>query len=435
MSNALAISGVTAILQYYLSNMYVSVHDQFSSQVTVSCLAPDQVQTGLGGAADVENQVNLFLHQATHNAAWRNAEQPMTAADGQRRLKSPPLALDLHYLLTAYGSDFWQAEALLGYALMMFHEAPVLTRADITNALTMLTNPPAPFQVPYPNNPLTKFIGSSGLADQIEMIKITPATLGREELAWLWTALKADYRPTFPFQVSVVLMQPARTTSFALPALYTNFTAVPVQPASITSVQPPVNQSAAQPGDTVTVNGEFLLGATQVSLTNTRFGIQRTPKVVTVTRESLTFVLPPDTTQYPAGVYELTVQFLDSTGKIVQQTSNALPLAVAPILPTQAATVAVNASGTLVTIDNFSPQAWEGQNISLLLSTLAVPLVSVSAPVVPYTGNATSLSFQFDPGLPSGALLGRLQVDGVTSQVQIDPVAFPPKFLGPMVTV
>jgi len=42
MSNALAISGVTAVLQYYLWNLYVSVAAQFPSHVKVSCLAPDQ---------------------------------------------------------------------------------------------------------------------------------------------------------------------------------------------------------------------------------------------------------------------------------------------------------------------------------------------------------------------------------------------------------
>jgi hypothetical protein len=155
------------------------------------------------------------MHQVMHNPAWRNVDLPSLGADGKTRLTSPPLALDLHYLLTVYATDFWQAEALLGYALMMLHENPVLVRSDISNALQALSTPPEP----YPGNPLTPFLGSSGLADQVEMIKITPETLGREEMAWLWTALKADYRPTYPFQVSVVLMQPQRQTTAALPVL------------------------------------------------------------------------------------------------------------------------------------------------------------------------------------------------------------------------
>ena len=137
-----------------------------------------------------------------------------SAADGKTRLTNPPLALDLHYLLTAYGSEDWQAEALLGYALLMLHENPVLMRNDISHGVREAAD------TRYPSNPLSTPLGACGLADQIEMIKITPATLGREEMAWLWTALKADYRPTFPFQVSVVLMQPQQCRrSLALPVL------------------------------------------------------------------------------------------------------------------------------------------------------------------------------------------------------------------------
>ena len=434
MSNALAISGVTAILQYYLNNMYASLSSgspsPFPSQVTVSCFAPDQVQTDLA-AANAENQVNLFMHQVTHNAAWRNADIASMSADGTSRLTNPPLALDLHYLLTVYGSDYWQAEALLGYALMMLHEAPVLTRNDINNALKALTTSP----VPYPGNPLTKFIGFSGLADQIEMIKIAPETLGREEMAWLWTALKADYRPTFPFQVSAVLMQPSRQTSFALPVLSRNIAANPVQPAMIAEVKPPAQQSAAQPGDTVTVTGEFLTGASQVLLSNSRYGVQLPPlKVLSATGSSLTFALPPFASLYPATVYDLAVQFLDSAGN-VQQTTNSLPIAVAAVLPAQTATVTSDSKGSQVTIKHFSPEAWEGQDIVLALSTLTAPYVNMSTTALPFTGKATSLSFRFDPGLPSGLMLARLQTDGIPSQMRVDWSVFPPVFTGPMVTV
>ena len=201
MSSALGMSGVSAGLQYDLTNLYgsASVSPSFPSPVTVSAKAPDIVQESFtsGGA---ECQVNLFLHQVTHNVGWRNQDLPSVGPDGATRLSNPPLALDLHYLLTAYGSENWEAEALLGYALQMLHENPVLTRHDINHAIAGLTTLD-------PGNPLSTQLVPVGLADQIEMLKITPATLGREEMAWLWTALKADYRPTFPFQVSVVLIE------------------------------------------------------------------------------------------------------------------------------------------------------------------------------------------------------------------------------------
>ena len=207
MSSALAIAGVSAVLQSYLANLYTGLSALFGGTVTVSAKAPDIVQESFGSRG-AENQVNLFLHQVTHNVGWRNQDQPSVGADGMTRLANPALALDLHYLLTAYGSQDWQAEALLGFALLMLHENPVLTRHDISNAIAKLP-------VNDPANPLSGPLGAVGLADQIELLKITPAVLGREEMAWLWTALKADYRPTFPFQVSVVLLQPQKSTSMS----------------------------------------------------------------------------------------------------------------------------------------------------------------------------------------------------------------------------
>ena len=109
------------------------------------------------------------------------------------------------------------------------------------------------------------------------MIKITPATLGREEMAWLWTALKADYRPTFPFQVSVVLMQPQQATTLALPVLQPQ-----AQGAADAARADPAGacrrpgQIAAAPTDTVTVTGENPERVTQVSLSNARYGFNHT---------------------------------------------------------------------------------------------------------------------------------------------------------------
>jgi hypothetical protein len=428
MSNELAISGVTAVLQYYLNNAYSESGSPFSQPPTVSCLAPDLVQAAISNNGDSENQVNLFLHQVTHNAAWRNVELPSLAADGTTRLSSPPLALDLHYLLTVYGSTYWQAEALLGYAVMMLHESPVLVRSDISNALSNLSTP-------FPGNVLTPYLEGSGLADQIELIKITPETLGREEMAWLWTALKADYRLTFPFMVSVVLMQPQQQTNLALPVLHRRLRAQPIQPATLLELKPNGGQVAST--DTVTVVGEFLSAITQVSLSNPRYGIQFTVRV-TATATSFSFV-PNATLAQPAGVYTLTGQSTDPSGAILQST-NSLPLAIAPTLPPQTAVVASNAAGKLVTINTFSPNALEGQDVSLALSSITpppplTPLFSMSAPTQPFSGSVASLGFQFPSSLPSGPLLGRLVVDGVPSAVTVNWSVHPPAFTGPMITL
>lgn len=448
MSNALAIAGVSAVLQFYLNNMYSNLSAMFGGTISVSAQAPDLVQQRFSNLTATENQANLVLHQVTYNPAYRNISLPSLASDGATLRQSPPLALDLHYLLTVYGSADWQAEGLLGYALMMFHQNPIIARADIRYALNNL---------PSGNN-LSLALANCGLAEQFEMIKIIPATLGREEMAWLWTALKADYRPTFPFQVSVVLMQPEQNVSLALPVLYRQVQAANSQPAQLLQAQPPNNQPAFSLTDEVTVTGEFLSTVTQVELVNPRLGIQFTIPASKVTATSFA-CLPGAQTTYPdgipAGIYQLKAQILapNSTPAniVVQQSTNELPVALAPTLVAQAVTLTPNPDGTptvLVTINAIAPGVIEGQTVQLSLSSQTAPpapgvlysiSASLTAPPLPVGQTSyTSLTFVFPNTLPAGqSYLGRIIVDGVSSIVGVNwnlNTPNPPVFTGPTVT-
>jgi hypothetical protein len=417
MSTAFAMSAVSAVLQHFLQNALSDV-TMFGGTVTISSKAPDLLQHEIIDGKTQQNQINLFLHQVTYNPAWRNVDLPSLSADGKTPIGNPPLALDLHYLLTAYGSDDWQAEALLGHALMMLHLSPVIARKDITLALNAL--PAGAFAV---------VLQASKVADQIEMIKITPSTLGREEMAWLWTALKADYRPTFPFQVSVVLMEPDLQLGFPLPVLSRNIVANPIQPAQLLQVAPPDRQISAAPGDIVTITGIFLKGATQVSLIYPRLGIQTIVPATSVTNNSLQFIVPIETPllPFPAGIYDVSVLFADALGNVTQ-TTGPLPLAVAPIIQLLPPPVVVkNPTNTLITL-TFNPFARPNQTVSFSIG-------SQSVNAQPFETNKNTLDFLFAPPLVAGSQLARLQIDGAPSQVQVDWTAKPPKFLGPMVTI
>jgi hypothetical protein len=415
MTSALALSAVTAVLQ----SLFNSVFNQPASalgSVLVSAVAPDIVQSAIGSSSSAQLRVNLFLHQVTPNASWRNMGLPSLAADGATRLTSPPLALDLHYLLTVYASEDTEAEALLGYAVLMLHENPILPRAEIRAALAGLTS----------TAPLYQVLSSSGLADQIEMIKIAPATLGREEMAWLWTALKADYRPTFPFQVSVVLLQPQLPTTAGLPVLSRSITSQPNAAAAHLQVQLPTGETTAAPGDSVTVTGTSLIGAGNIALSNQRLGIQYPPFAPTaVTSSTLTFMVPNDPANLPTAIYDVGVIFTDGSGKVLK-IINGLPLAPV-ILSTPAPTAAANSAGTLVTLA-CNPQARPNQRVSILLGSNAVA-------AQPFTAPMSTLTFQFTPALASGSYLARLQVDEMVSAVGVNWSAVPPVFTGPMVTV
>jgi hypothetical protein len=415
MSNALALSAVTAVLQYMLNVVYNDPVSGIGS-VSVSAIAPDIVQSTLGTGADSKLQANLFLHQVTPNAAWRNISLPSLAADGITRLTNQPLALDLHYLLTAYAGADTEAEALLGYAILMLHENPILSRSQIS---TILGEIPA-------KNPLHKVLGNSNLADQIEMIKITPATLGREEVAWLWTALKADYRPTFPFQVSVVLIQSQYPSTTALPVLSRSITAQPGPPPQLLEVQPPMGQ-APGPGDPVTVTGESLGGVTKLALANERLGIEYPFAPQNVTSTSIAFVVPEDPTKLPAGDYSLTALFTNSGGTVLQST-NSVPMPVAPkILASPAPTATSTATQTTVAL-SCDPQVLTNQSVALIMG-------GTSVAAQPFTAATSKLSFQFAPRLAAGPYIARLQVDGVVGPVGVNWKVTPPVFTGPTVTV
>lgn len=417
MSNALAIAGVTAVLEYYLGNVYTGLSSLFGGTPAISAVAPDLVQSAIGNGSTLQNQLNLFLHQVSNNPGWRNMDHPKLAADGKTQRKNPPLALDLHYLLTAYGSNDWQAEALLGYALLMLHENPVMTRQDIRNAFTALP-------VTDSGNPLSSHLNTSGLADQVEMIKIMPSAMGREEMAWVWTALKADYRPTYAFQVSVVLMQPPVNISLAFPVLHRHINAQALVPAQLLEIALPHGQVSAAPGDTVTVTGEFLAGASQVSLINARLGVQQAANVSPIDNSHVSFVVP---TTIPAGIYSLAVLFNDASGNTLQSTGT-LPFAVAPVLQAAPPPTVVQTGSSTQVIVTISPAALASQSASLTLN-------GQSATAGPIDATTNTLEFDFSPALASGSYLARLTIDGAPSIIDVNWNVHPPVFTGPMVTI
>jgi hypothetical protein len=94
---------------------------------------------------------------------------PSRSANGDR-ISNPWLALDLRYLLTAYGSGPLHAEILLGQAMFVLHEMPVLTR----DAIRAVSATPVA---------LLAGLTISELADQIEQIKIVPQVMSVEEIS------------------------------------------------------------------------------------------------------------------------------------------------------------------------------------------------------------------------------------------------------------
>lgn len=225
MSSPLAIAGVTRLLMDLLNNGLIDGDiSSVVGNVTVSALPPDRIDTG-----NEPTQLNLFMYQTTPNTGWNNIGFPSFNSGGER-INNPPLALNLHYMLSAFGSTELHGEILLGYAMQLFHDHPVLAREEIRNALLGAT---------VGGNGLTpelEALQSVKLDEQVESIKVTPEYLSTEELSKLWAAFQTNYRPSAFYRVTVILIESYKSTKMALPVTQRNIVAFPFVKPTITGL-------------------------------------------------------------------------------------------------------------------------------------------------------------------------------------------------------
>ena len=207
------------------------------------------------------------------NQGWARGRAARLRRQRRAASANPPLALDLHYLLTAYGSADFQAEILLGYAMHLLHERPVLDRAAIRKALD--PSPLGPSILP----PAFQALTAADLADQLEAVTVTPEPMDTEEMSRLWSAMQAHYRPTASYLVSVVLIEARKPARTPLPVLSRG----PVDPVTgataassssraccrrsrrSSASSRPTEQPAARLGETVRLAGHHLDGTAAVA--------------------------------------------------------------------------------------------------------------------------------------------------------------------------
>ena len=450
MSNALAIASVSFVLVDLLNNGLIDRNISSSiGDVMVTAWPPDRVDAT---PADGKSQLNLFLYNITQNQAWRNVGYPSRDAGGDR-IDNPPLALDLHYLLTAYGAEQFHSEILLGYGMQLFHETPFLPREAIQQSLS------APTQVTdvthtVPSGMLNLF--SSGLANQVEMIKIWPQTLTTEEISRLWTAFQAKYRSTAAYQCSVVLIQSDAPTKKAPPVrrrtLTVNTFSAPVISTvlGLSNASPPVQ--AAQPilpGYSLVLQGTQLQGqeATVVMIG----GEPVYPPASDVTATQIVVAIPPDLLAGPQTVQvvqplELGSPPVDHNGVESQAATFVLLPVIQAIKVTTGPSTLTGETVDLVTL-TVNPPVAATQEVFLLLNQLqpagspppaplaysfvAEPLVSLLSPPTAVPPPSPTISFPY-AAVTTGTYLVRIQVDGAQSLLTTDSNGF---YNGPTVNL
>jgi hypothetical protein len=399
MSTATALAAVTAVLRDLLLNGIIDADNGDVGPVTVSAVPPDKVPT----TGDAGSRLNLFLYQVTPNQGWRNVGLPARSAAGER-VAAPPLALDLHYLLSAYGSADFHAELLLGYAMQVLHETPVLTRDAIRVAFTTLLD--AGTGMPE----FLAKLGESGLAEQVEQIKITPVALGMDEMSKLWSATQSNFRTSACYHVSTVLIDSRARAREAYPVRERRLNVTAAKNPVVDAVAP----QALEAGGSLVLTGRSL----SADFVQVVFGdVVAEPSTVTVTDTRITVSPIPPTLR--AGVQTVRVAHALIFGTPGDphrgRESNPTPFILAP---------RINAPGPFtvgqgdVLAVPVTPAVRYDQRVRLLIGERAIDVPA--RPVNP--AMSTSLNVAIPADFPVGTYPLRIEVDGARSALALDPV-------------
>jgi hypothetical protein len=200
MSDFHAIGGVSETLRSLLLDR-MEVPEGLGAPLEVTIGMPKSDVVDPTKAAETP-RVNLFLYRVVENGWLKNQEIPgrgTTTAYGH-----PPLSLDLHYLVTAYGTrdgkpGFQEtlAHFLLGGAMRVFHDHAIVTE----DLLTV-------------RDPVGTPILHDSLIGEFEKVKTALEPVSLEDLSKVWTALTQPYRVSATYHVSVVQVESRRQRQF-----------------------------------------------------------------------------------------------------------------------------------------------------------------------------------------------------------------------------
>lgn len=430
MSNALAIAGVTAVLKDLLNDGLINQKVSDSLQFKVSAQPPDRLarleETSL------ENRLNLFLYRVSPNTGWTNERLPARSSSGSR-LSNPYLALDLSYLLSAYGVEDLQAELLLGFGMQLLHETPVLPRERIRHSLTPSHPKAALLPTPFSD------LDADELADQLEQIRISPWHHDTEEMSRLWSSLNTGLRPSALYKVTVVLIESKLPVRSGPPVKERRLYVPVLQRPRIERLLsiPPPHTGEPLPGLQIHHGHRLVIEGSGLRGESTRLRLGNLlivgPALLGLTDRRLAFDLP---VTLPAGPVVLQVEHLlvkappaPAGALIPWAISNSAAFALAPSfssppalegVPTEAPPGIVAGKIKLI----FAHAVGEQQKVELLLDEVAV----VPAP------DREAFSFTFaavrvNPapatyeagfgGVPKAIYLVRARIDGVASEVRV----------------
>ena len=425
MSNALAIATVTQTIVQILGDALDAAQVPGAS---VTALPPDSSH-GLHGLPDTG--VNVYLYQVSPNSALLNADLPTRRADGTL-LRRPQAALDLYYLITFYGDENrLEQQRLLGAVTQTLHAQPVLPRNTIEFVQTN-----------------SSFLSGADLADQSELVRLTPVNFNLEELSKLWSfLLKIDYVLSVAYRASVVLI----TTDdppppLPLPVLAANIYSLPFRQPVIDNIAPMAGDGPLiRPGSEIALHGRnFVL--TQSSdggliTATTLVLIGGTPQAtLTLTPTDITLALSPGLAA-GAQAAQVTQSLVLGAPPVPHQQgfqSDVMPFVLHPVIQQGSPGV----YKIVVHPDSGSPP---GDAVIVTVSPIVQPgqralleLLQAAAPVAAHLFDAGVINTATDTlvfevsGVGPGDYLVRVRIDGAESPLQLDVHGVP---IAPLITL
>jgi hypothetical protein len=197
-------------------------------EIKVTLLAPDE--------AAGDRRINLFLYRVQEHPQLRNLDYQLKPGTADTLL-APPLSLVLSYLMTAHAASDPEtgnadAHAILGEAMRVFHQFPVVPEANLEDDLD----------------------------EAREELRIVQVPLDSEEISQVWGTFDKPFRLSVMYEVSVVQLDqsptaerliPHRVRTVGVPDIRPPF--APPQLTGIAPVSGPI-------GTVVTAHGAHLAG-------------------------------------------------------------------------------------------------------------------------------------------------------------------------------
>ena len=187
MANYAAIYSVGNSVATYLQNAYPQ---DLSSKFACQFRLVSSTEIATEEQTELDKTVSIFLHRVTVNENFRAAARLQDSP-----LKQPAVFLDLHYLLTYWGTSAQAEQTILGWLMQQLQSAPILDASVLS---------------------------SDGGWDGSESVQLALSDLSLEDILRIWDALGPKYRLSVAYVARVVRIDRALIPS--APVVATRFT-------------------------------------------------------------------------------------------------------------------------------------------------------------------------------------------------------------------